>query len=113
MADDQKLVKPGCLYICGTPIGNLDDITIRALEVLRQVDYIAAEDTRQTLKLLNHYGIRKPLISCHEHNEKQRAREIVDLMHQGLSKKEAVKWVAADMGIPKSEVYKYSINIKG
>lgn len=85
MADEQKDAKPGCLYICGTPIGNLEDITLRALKVLQNVDYIAAEDTRQTLKLLNHYDIHKTLISCHEHNEKQRAEEIVDLLYKGCS----------------------------
>jgi 16S rRNA (cytidine1402-2'-O)-methyltransferase len=85
MTDEQKDAKPGCLYICGTPIGNLEDITLRALKVLQNVDYIAAEDTRQTLKLLNHYDIHKTLISCHEHNERQRAGEIVDLISKGCS----------------------------
>ena len=65
----------GKLYLCGTPIGNLEDITLRALNVLKQVDLVAAEDTRHTLKLLTHYGIQKNLISYHEHNRKQRGEE--------------------------------------
>ena len=57
------------LYICPTPIGNLEDITIRVINTLKEVDYIACEDTRHTIKLLNHYGIKNKLISMHEHNE--------------------------------------------
>lgn len=73
---------PG-LYLVATPIGNLEDITLRALRVLRNADRIACEDTRQTQKLLNHFGIRTPTISCHEHNERERAEEIVALLRQG------------------------------
>jgi len=67
---------PG-LYLVATPIGNLGDITLRALDVLRSVDRIACEDTRQTQKLLNHFEIATPTISCHEHNERERAEELV------------------------------------
>ena len=59
----------GTLYLCATPIGNLEDITLRVLRILKEVDVIAAEDTRQTVKLLNHYEIRTPLVSYHEHNK--------------------------------------------
>lgn len=75
----------GTLYICATPIGNLEDITLRALRVLKEVDYIAAEDTRHTRKLLNHYGISKPLISYHEHNQKERGQKIIELLKQGYN----------------------------
>jgi 16S rRNA (cytidine1402-2'-O)-methyltransferase len=67
---------PG-LYLVATPIGNLGDITLRALEVLRNVDRIACEDTRQTQKLLNHFEIAKPTVGCHEHNERSRAAELI------------------------------------
>lgn len=66
----------GTLFIVATPIGNLRDITSRALEVLQQVDLIACEDTRQTIKLLNHFGIQKPLTSYHEFNEEKKAEEL-------------------------------------
>lgn len=73
----------GTLYVLATPIGNLEDITLRALRILKEVDRIACEDTRQTAKLLNHYGISKPLISYHEHNERERAEELVGLLEAG------------------------------
>jgi 16S rRNA (cytidine1402-2'-O)-methyltransferase len=75
----------GILYIVSTPIGNLEDITLRALRVLKTVDAIAAEDTRHSLKLLNHYGISKPLISYWSEKEKIRAEEIIDKLKSGLS----------------------------
>jgi len=73
---------PG-LYLVATPIGNLGDITLRALEVLRAVDRIACEDTRQTQKLLNHFQIEKKTVSCHEHNERSRATELIQDIKAG------------------------------
>ena len=73
----------GCLYLVATPIGNLEDITLRALRVLKEADIIACEDTRQTQKLLQHYGIHKELISYHSHNELTRAPELVIELEQG------------------------------
>src|SRR5215467_11067342 len=75
--------RPGCLYLVATPIGNLEDITLRALRILKEADQIACEDTRHTQKLLNHYNIAKPLVSYHEHNEMTRAPELVLAMEQG------------------------------
>ncbi len=66
----------GKLYLVPTPIGNLKDITLRALEVLQEADIIAAEDTRLSLKLLNHYDIKKPLISYHKHNEMGKSEDL-------------------------------------
>ena len=73
----------GKLYIVGTPIGNLDDITIRAVNTLRNVDVILAEDTRQTLKLLNHFEISKHMISYHRHNEDDKIEKIVEILNSG------------------------------
>ena len=73
----------GKLYIVATPIGNLDDITLRALKVLKEVDLIAAEDTRQTLKLLNHFEISKPLISYHRHNEDVKSNILIEKLNNG------------------------------
>ncbi|HSL53495.1 MAG TPA: 16S rRNA (cytidine(1402)-2'-O)-methyltransferase [Pyrinomonadaceae bacterium] len=74
---------PGSLYLVATPIGNLADITHRALQVLRDVDLIACEDTRHTHKLLNHYNITTKTISYHEHNEQQRAADLIERLKQG------------------------------
>ncbi|MCK8824495.1 16S rRNA (cytidine(1402)-2'-O)-methyltransferase [Fuchsiella alkaliacetigena] len=73
----------GILYICGTPIGNLEDISLRALKILKQVDFIAAEDTRRTQNLLNHYEIDTSLISYHEHNEEKKGPQIIDRLKSG------------------------------
>jgi len=75
----------GSLYIVPTPIGNLEDITFRAVRVLKEVDLIAAEDTRHTQVLLNHYDIRTAVTSYHEHNERAKARELVEQLRQGRS----------------------------
>jgi 16S rRNA (cytidine1402-2'-O)-methyltransferase len=76
---------PGTLYVVATPIGNLEDITLRALRVLKEVDLIAAEDTRHTQKLLGHYDIRTPLTSYHEHNERAKAPALVARLLDGAS----------------------------
>src|SRR5436309_4247406 len=73
----------GCLYLVATPVGHREDITVRALRILREADQIACEDTRHTRKLLEHYGIHKPLVSYHEHNEMTRAAELLISLEQG------------------------------
>jgi 16S rRNA (cytidine1402-2'-O)-methyltransferase len=73
----------GRLYLVATPIGNLEDITVRALRLLGEADLIACEDTRHTIKLLNHYGIHKPTLSYHQHNEASRADELLKRLEQG------------------------------
>jgi 16S rRNA (cytidine1402-2'-O)-methyltransferase len=85
----------GCLYIVGTPIGNLEDITLRALRILKEVDIIACEDTRHTQKLLNHYNIEKKLVSYHEHNEMTRSPELLIQLEQG-----AKVALVSDAGMP-------------
>ena len=82
MSESEPVLAPG-LYLVATPIGNLEDITLRALRVLRQSDRIACEDTRQTQKLLNHYEIRTPTVSLHLHNERDRAVELVAALEAG------------------------------
>lgn len=77
--------KLGTLFIVATPVGNLKDITLRALEALKAVDVIACEDTRQTGKLLSHYDIRTPMVSLHDHNERQRTPELVKRLRRGDS----------------------------
>jgi 16S rRNA (cytidine1402-2'-O)-methyltransferase len=86
---------PGTIYLVATPIGNLEDITLRALRILKECDLIACEDTRHTRKLLNHFGIDKPLVSYHEHNEAGRAAELVGRAAAG----EAVA-IVSDAGMP-------------
>ena len=73
----------GTLYLVGTPIGNMEDITLRALRVLKEVDLIACEDTRHSMQLLDHYGIEKTMVSYHEHNELTRAAELIVHLEQG------------------------------
>ncbi len=90
----ESSLAPG-LYLVATPIGNLEDITLRAIRVLKQADLIACEDTRQTQKLLNHYGITSRAISYHEHNEASRAAELVEKLAQG-----ARIAVVSDAGTP-------------
>lgn len=73
----------GILYVCGTPIGNLEDITLRALRIFKEVDLIAAEDTRQSVKLLNYYNIKTPLTSYHEHNKEGKGPRIIEMLKEG------------------------------
>jgi 16S rRNA (cytidine1402-2'-O)-methyltransferase len=82
LPDPSAPIEPG-LYLVATPIGNLEDITLRALRVLKGVDRIACEDTRQTRKLLNHFDISTPTVSYHEHNEQARTAELIALLQQG------------------------------
>ncbi len=78
-----KTSNAGKLYLVASPIGNLQDISLRALEVLRQVDLVACEDTRHSLKLLNHYEISKPTLSLHDHNERQRTEGLLEKLNGG------------------------------
>jgi len=92
MGKKRELVDPlvasnnlrGRLFIVGTPIGNLEDITLRAIRTLKEADVIACEDTRRTQKLLNHYDVRTPTVSYHDHNEMTRAPELIIKIEQGL-----------------------------
>jgi 16S rRNA (cytidine1402-2'-O)-methyltransferase len=79
----EQIAAGAALYVVGTPIGNLEDITLRALRVLKECDLIACEDTRQTAKLLNHFGISTRTVSYHEHNEKERAEELLKEFARG------------------------------
>ncbi len=76
-------MEPGKIYIVATPIGNLSDITLRALETLKSVDFILCEDTRVTKKLLDHYQIQRPLLSYHQHSDAKKVKEIIDLLLNG------------------------------
>ncbi len=71
------------LYICGTPIGNMEDMTLRAIRILGEADLIAAEDTRQSIKLLNHFNIKTPLTSYHEHNKDTKGAKLMDMLKEG------------------------------
>jgi 16S rRNA (cytidine1402-2'-O)-methyltransferase len=95
IADDSETPLAPGLYLVATPIGNLGDITIRAIDVLRRVDRIACEDTRQTQKLLNHFQITTPTVSCHQHNEHTRATELI----QNIKAGKAIA-VVSDAGMP-------------
>ena len=75
----------GKLYLCATPIGNLEDITLRVLRVLKEVDLIAAEDTRNSIKLLNHFDIKTPMTSYHEYNKVEKAYTLIEKMQEGLN----------------------------
>ena len=94
-AGGRHVAVSGRLYVVATPIGNLEDITYRAVRVLGEADLIACEDTRQTRKLLEHYGIRKPTISYHEHNESERSEELAERLRAG-----EVIALVSDAGVP-------------
>lgn len=94
-ASQPSPLQPGTLYLVATPIGNLEDITLRALRVLRECDVVMAEDTRHTGRLLQHFGISKPLLSCFKFNEARRGQEIVERLQRG----ETIALVA-DAGSP-------------
>src|SRR5207245_6573001 len=93
-ASAKQYLEPG-LYLVATPIGNLEDITLRAIRVLKQADVIACEDTRQTQQLLNHYGIVTRTTSYHQHNEASRAAELIRELERGLRIA-----VVSDAGMP-------------
>src|ERR1700756_2696646 len=94
MLSDSTPLAPG-LYLVATPIGNLGDITLRALDVLKRVDRIACEDTRQTQKLLNHFQITTPTESLHEHNERERTARLIEALQSGTRIA-----VVSDAGMP-------------
>ncbi len=83
MPDMPPPLQPGTLYLVATPIGNLEDITLRALRVLRECDMVAAEDTRRTRQLLRHFEIDKPIISCHQFNEAKRSSNLIHRLESG------------------------------
>ena len=80
-----KIMEIGTLYLVATPIGNLEDITYRAVRILKEVDLILCEDTRQTLKLLNHLNISKKLDTYHRHNEEEKKEKVIDLLKSGMN----------------------------
>lgn len=83
MEENKKSASCGTLYLCATPIGNLEDITYRVLRILKEVDLIAAEDTRNSIKLLNHFEIKTPMTSYHEYNKIEKAYQLVDKIKEG------------------------------
>src|SRR2546423_53171 len=86
---------PGILYLVASPIGNLEDITFRAVRILKECDLIACEDTRHTRNLLNHYNISKPLLSYHDHNETTRSAELIARLREG-----STVALVSDAGMP-------------
>ena len=85
MEQEELCQRRGTLYLCATPIGNLEDITLRVIRTLREVDLIAAEDTRNSRKLLNHFEIRTPMTSYHEYNKIEKARTLIAKLQEGKS----------------------------
>ena len=83
--EEKNKITGGTLYLVATPIGNLSDLSERALKTLREVDFVAAEDTRNSLRLLTHFGISKPMVSYHEHNRREKGEEIADRLAAGES----------------------------
>ena len=83
--DRRERLMAGTLYLCATPIGNLEDITFRVLRTLKEVDLIAAEDTRHSIKLLNHFDIKTPMTSYHEYNKVDKARYLVGRLEEGVN----------------------------
>ncbi|MDD2233311.1 MAG: 16S rRNA (cytidine(1402)-2'-O)-methyltransferase [Desulfitobacteriaceae bacterium] len=108
------MLEKGILYVCATPIGNLADITLRVLDTLRQVDFIAAEDTRHSRKLMLHYGINTPLISYHQHNEKTRSQEFILKLKEGFTVALITDAGMPGISDPGSEIIRscYTENIK-
>src|ERR1043165_5578409 len=83
MHAERPPLRPGTLYLVATPIGNLEDITLRAIRTLKECDAVAAEDTRHSGQLLKHFGISKPLLSCFQFNEARRSEEILERLKRG------------------------------
>ena len=88
----------GKLYICPTPIGNLEDMTYRTIRILNEVDLIAAEDTRHSIKLLNHFEISKPLTSYHEHNKQSKGAYIIQKLQQNMCPLKRFSFAQVDYG---------------